>query len=220
MPPPYLASIPRTPIAFSVELLAAIPSIIFGLWGFFVLAPVMRAYVEPALQRGFGPLPVIGGLFKGTPIGKDLLTGGVILAIMILPTIMAISREIILAVPPDQREGMLALGATRWETIWQAVLPYARTGLIGATMLGLARAIGETMAVTMVIGNDPKVNASLFAPGYSIAAVIANEFSEATSDIYLSALIELGLVLFCITIIVNALARLLILGMTRKATSH
>ena len=206
----------RTPIAFSVELLAAIPSIIFGLWGFFVLAPVMRAYVEPALQRGFGPLPVIGGLFKGTPIGKDLLTGGVILAIMILPTIMAISREIILAVPPAQREGMLALGATRWETLRDAVLPYARTGIIGAGMLGLARALGETMAVTMVIGNSSRaITGSLFTPGYTMASAIANQFTEADKAIYFSAIVELALVLLLVAGGMNVVARLLVWSVAR-----
>ena len=201
----------RTPVAFTVELLAAIPSIIYGLWGFFILAPVMRSAVEPALKRAFGPIPVIGGLFQGPTIGKDLLTGGVILAIMILPTIMAISREIILAVPPAQREGMLALGATRWETLRDAVLPYARTGIIGAAMLGLARALGETMAVTMVIGNSSRaITGSLFTPGYTMASAIANQFNEADKAIYFSAIVEVALVLLVVTLLVNLLARFLI----------
>jgi phosphate transport system permease protein len=201
----------RTPVAFTVELLAAIPSIIYGLWGFFVLAPAMRATVEPALQRAFGPIPVVGKLFQSTPIGKDLLTGGVILAIMILPTVMAISREIILAVPPAQREGMLALGATRWETLRDAVLPYARAGIVGAAMLGLARAMGETMAVTMVIGNSSRaITGSLFTPGYTMASAIANQFNEADKPIYFSALVEVALALLVVCLLVNLIARLLI----------
>jgi phosphate transport system permease protein len=201
----------RTPISFTIELLAAIPSIIFGLWGFFVLTPIMRSIVEPALQRALGPIPVIGGLFQGTPIGKDLFTGGVILAIMVLPTIMAISREIILAVPSAQREGMLALGATRWETIRTAVLPYARTGVAGAAILGLGRALGETMAVTMVVGNSSRsVTGSLLTPGYTMASAIANQFNEADKPIYFSAIVGVALVLLLVSTVVNVLARLLI----------
>jgi phosphate transport system permease protein len=201
----------RTPISFTIELLAAIPSIIYGIWGFFVLSPIMRSTVEPALQSALGPVPVIGGLFKGTPIGKDLLTGGVILAIMILPTIMAISREIILAVPPAQREGMLALGTTRWETIRHAVLPYARTGIAGAAILGLGRAFGETMAVTMVVGNSSRaVTGSLLTPGYTMASAIANQFNEADSPIYFSAIVSVALVLLVVSTLINILARLLI----------
>ena len=209
---------PRTSdgLAFLIELLAAVPSVIYGLLAIFTLVPFIRDYVAPVLKGLFGFLP----LFQGPSYGVSLLAAGAVLAIMILPFIISISREVLLAVPREQREASLALGATRWETAWLVVVPYAKAGIIGSIFLALARALGETMAVTMVIGNDPKINASLLAPGYSIAAVIANEFSEATSDVYLSALIELGLVLFCITIIVNALARLLILGMTRKATSH
>jgi phosphate transport system permease protein len=203
-------------LAFLIELLAAVPSVIYGLLAIFTLVPLVRDYVAPFLESVLGFLP----LFQGPSYGVSLLAAGAVLAIMILPFIISISREVLLAVPREQREASLALGATRWETAWRVVVPYARTGIIGSIFLALARALGETMAVTMVIGNDPKINASLFAPGYSIAAVIANEFSEATSDMYLSALIELGLVLFCITIIVNAGARLLILGITRKASAH
>ena len=206
----------RTPISFTIEMLAAIPSIIYGLWGFFILTPVMRSTVEPALKAALGPIPVVGGLFQGPAIGKDLFTGGVILAIMITPTIMAVSREIILAVPPAQREGMLAVGATRWETIRHAVLPYARSGIAGAAILGLARALGETMAVTMVIGNRAQISLSLFDPSYTIASAIANEFTEATGDLYLSALVELGLILFLVTFIVNGIARVLVWNVTRK----
>jgi phosphate transport system permease protein len=202
-------------LAFVIELLAAVPSVIYGLLAIFTLVPLVRDYIAPALQSTVGFLPI----FQGAAYGVSLLAGGCILAIMVLPFIISISREVFLAVPRDQREASLALGATRWETAWHVVLPYAKTGIIGSIFLALARALGETMAVTMVIGNDPKINLSLFAPGYSIAAAIANEFTEATSNMHISALIELGLVLFCITIIVNAIARLLILTTTRRATS-
>jgi len=201
----------RVPVSFTIEMLAAIPSIIFGLWGFFILTPVMRNAVEPALKRALGPLPVVGGLFQGPTIGKDLFTGGVILAIMITPTIMAVSREIILAVPPAQREGMLAVGATRWETIRHAVLPYARSGIAGAAILGLARALGETMAVTMVIGNSSRaITGSLLTPGYTMASAIANQFTEADTRIYFSAIVEVALVLLVVSGVVNVVARLLI----------
>jgi phosphate transport system permease protein len=202
-------------LAFIIELLAAVPSVIYGLLAIFTLVPFVRDYMAPALESTLGFLPI----FQGVAYGVSLLAGGCVLAIMILPFIISISREVFLAVPRDQREASLALGATRWETAWNVVLPYAKTGIIGSIFLALARALGETMAVTMVIGNDPKINLSLFAPGYSIAAAIANEFAEATSDMHLSALIELGLVLFCITILVNAIARLLVLTTTRKLTA-
>ena len=201
----------RTPISFTIELLAAIPSIIYGLWGFFVLSPLLRSAVEPFLKSTVGPLPVVGSLFKGTAIGKDLFAGGVILAIMILPTVMAISREIILAVPPAQREGMLALGATRWETIRTAVLPYARAGVAGAAILGLGRAFGETMAVTMVVGNSSRaVTGSLLTPGYTMASAIANQFNEADTPMYFSAIVGVALVLLAVSVMINVLARLLI----------
>jgi phosphate transport system permease protein len=202
-------------LAFLIELLAAVPSVIYGLLAIFTLVPFVRDYAAPFLRSTLGFIP----LFQGPSYGVGLLTAGAVLAIMILPFIISISREVLLAVPREQREASLALGATRWETAWRVVVPYARAGIMGSVFLALARALGETMAVTMVIGNDPKISASLFSPGYSIAAVIANEFSEATSDLYISALIEVGLVLFCITIIVNAVARLLILGINRKASS-
>src|SRR5438876_2108315 len=203
-------------LAFLIELLAAVPSVIYGLLAIFTLIPLLRDYIAPVLRSTLGFLP----FFQGPSYGVGLLAAGTVLAIMILPFIISISREVLLAVPREQREASLALGATRWETASHVVVPYAKAGIIGSIFLALARALGETMAVTMVIGNDPKINASLLAPGYSIAAVIANEFSEATSDVYLSALIELGLVLFCITIAVNAIARLLILATTRKSTAH
>jgi len=202
-------------LAFIIELLAAVPSVIYGLLAIFTLVPFVRDYMGPALESTLGFLPI----FQGTAYGVSLLAGGCVLAIMILPFIISISREVFLAVPRDQREASLALGAARWETAWNVVLPYAKTGIIGSIFLALARALGETMAVTMVIGNDPKINMSLFAPGYSIAAAIANEFTEATGDMHISALIELGLVLFCITILVNAIARLLVLTTTRKLTA-
>jgi phosphate transport system permease protein len=206
----------RAPVSFLVEMLAAIPSIIYGLWGFFILAPFMRDNVEPFLQNVFGPIPVIGALFQGAPIGKDLLTGGVILAVMILPTIMAVSREVITTVPSTQREGMVALGATKWETIQKAVLPYARAGVIGAAVLGLARALGETMAVTMVIGNSStEIRASLFTPGYTMASAIANQFNEADKPIYFSSIVYVALVLMVVATVINILARLLVWGMAR-----
>jgi phosphate transport system permease protein len=207
----YAPSWLRNPVSFTVELLAAIPSIIYGLWAVFILGPVMRFHVEPFLQTWFGPIPVVGGLFEGTPIGRDLLTAGVILAIMILPTIMAISREVITQVPDTQRDGMHALGATKWEVISGAVLPYARAGIAGAAILGLARAIGETMAVTMVIGNaSTNITGSLFEPGYSMASAIANQFREADSQVYLSAIVAIALVLLLIATIINIFARILI----------
>ena len=196
----------RPPVSFLVELVAAVPSVVYGLWGIFVLAPLMRTWVQPFLGSTLGFLP----LFQGPPYGVGMLTAGIILAIMVVPFITAVSREVLLAVPNSQREAALALGATRWETTRMAVLSYGRSGLIGAGLLGLGRALGETMAVTMVIGNRPEVAISLFAPGYTMASVIANEFTEATSDLYLSALIEVGLLLFLVTVAVNALARLLV----------
>lgn len=199
-------------ISFTVELLAAIPSVIYGLWAIFVLAPLLRNYVQPFLARYFG----FTGLFSGPPFGIGMLAAGIILAIMIIPIISAITREVLVAVPQNQREAALALGATRWEMIRIAVLRNARTGILGAIILGLGRAIGETMAVTMVIGNRPEIAKSLFAPGYTMASVIANEFSEATDDLYLSALIEIGLVLLIVTLIVNALARLMMWSITRS----
>ena len=196
----------RSPIAFLIELLAAIPSVVYGLWGIFVLAPFLRVWLQPFLGATLGFLP----LFQGPPYGVGMLAAGIILAIMVVPFIATVSREVLLAVPRTQREAALALGATRWETTRMAVLRYGRSGLVGAVLLGLGRALGETMAVTMVIGNRPEIAASLFAPGYTMASVLANEFTEATSDLYLSALVEIGLILLVLTMIVNALARLLV----------
>ncbi|MFZ3210490.1 MAG: phosphate ABC transporter permease subunit PstC [Terriglobales bacterium] len=201
----------RGTISFLTELLAAIPSVVFGLWAIFVLAPLLREHIQPWLAKYFGWTT----LFSGPPFGIGMLAAGIILAIMIVPIIASISREVLTAVPQQQREAVLALGATRWEMIRMGVLRNARTGIVGAIILGLGRALGETMAVTMVIGNTPQIAKSLFAPGYTMASVIANEFTEATGDLYLSALIEIGLGLFLVTIVVNVLAGLLVWSVTR-----
>jgi len=200
------------PVAFLVELLAAIPSVIYGLVGIFVLVPWVRNVLEPVLSTTVGFLP----LFRGAPYGVGMLTAGLVLAMMVVPFIVSVSREILMTVPRSQREAILSLGATRWEMVWTAVLPYARSGIMGSVFLALARALGETMAVTMVIGNRPEISLSLFDPGYTMAAVIANEFTEATSDLYVQTLIEIGLVLFGVTILVNAFARLLIYSVFTK----
>jgi phosphate transport system permease protein len=201
----------RSPLSFFVELLAAIPSVVYGLWAIFVLVPLLSGYVEPFLSRTLGWT----GFFSGPPYGISMLAAGIILAIMIVPIISSITREVLMVVPQHQREAALALGATRWEMIRIGVLRNARAGIVGAIILGLGRALGETMAVTMVIGNRPEIAKSLFAPGYTMASVLANEFSEATGDVYLSALIEIGLALFLVTIVVNALARFLVWSVTR-----
>jgi phosphate transport system permease protein len=201
----------RPLVSFAIETLAAIPSVVYGLWGLFVLVPLLRGSVEPFLGRTVGFLP----LFSGPPIGLGYFAAGLILAVMILPTISSVTIEVLKTVPPALREGALALGATRWEAIRMAVLPYSRAGILGATLLGLGRALGETMAVTMVIGNSPEIHASLFAPGYSLPAVIANEFAEATGAVHTGALAGLALVLFGITLALNALARLLVQAVTR-----
>jgi len=202
-------------ISFMIDLLAAVPSVIYGLLGIFVVVPMMRTVIGPALKHTLGFLP----LFKGPNYGVGFLTAGIVLTIMVVPFIISVSREVLLTVPRDQREAALALGATRWEATWKVVVPWARTGILGSVFLALARALGETMAVTMVIGNDPKISASLFSPGYSIAAVIANEFAEAFSDMHLSSLVEIGLVLFLMTFILNGLARLLIVA-TERGGGH
>jgi phosphate transport system permease protein len=201
----------RGPLSFTTELLAAIPSVIYGLWAIFILVPLLRTYVQPFLATTLGWT----GLFSGPSYGIGMLAAGVILAIMIIPIISSITREVLIVVPQHQREGVLALGATRWEMIRVGVLRNARAGIVGAIILGLGRALGETMAVTMVIGNRPEIAKSLFAPGYTMASVLANEFTEATGDVYLSALIEIGLALFLVTIVVNALARFLVWSVTR-----
>ena len=206
----------RGPLSFFTELLAAIPSVVYGLWAIFVLVPILRGHVNPLLMRALGWT----GLFVQPDFGFGMLAAGVILSIMILPIISSLTREVMSAVPHAQREAVLALGATRWEMIRMGVLRNARIGIVGAIILGLGRALGETMAVTMVIGNRPDIVKNLLAPGYSMASVIANEFSEASDDTYLSALIEIGLALFIVTIIVNALARLLVWAVTRGAPAR
>ena len=211
MAPPAVRSI----VSFPIALLAGIPSVVYGLWGLFVLVPLLRKPVEPFLANTLGFLP----LFQGAPIGLGYLAAGVILAIMILPTITSISIEVLRTVPGQLREAALALGATRWEAIRTAVLPYARAGIVGATMLGLGRALGETMAVTMVIGNSPTIRASLFAPGYSLPAVIANEFAEASGEMHTGALAALGLLLFAVTVLLNIAARVLV-RMSRRGPAR
>jgi phosphate transport system permease protein len=196
----------RQPIAFMIELLAAIPSVVYGLWGIFVLIPILRQWIFPFLRSTLGFLP----FFQGPIYGPSMLAASVILAIMVMPFIMSVTREVLLAVPGSQREAALALGATRWEAVMSAIVPYARSGIIGAIILGLGRALGETMAVTMLIGNRHEIAASLFAPGYTMAAVIANEFSEAATDMHFAALSYVALVLFLLTVLVNGAARLLI----------
>jgi phosphate transport system permease protein len=208
MAPPRLSNI----CTFFIELLAAVPSVIYGLLGIFVLVPILERYVVPPLKSVFGSLP----LFQGAFYGVSLFSAGIVLSIMIVPFIVSVSREVLLAVPRDQREASLALGASQWQTTWRVVVPYASSGIMGSIFLALARALGETMAVTMVIGNTPQIKASLLAPGDSIASVIANQFTEATGDLYLSALIELGLVLFGVTFVLNGLARILIITTSRK----
>ena len=199
------------PVSFLVELLAAIPSIVYGLWGMFVLVPFVRKVIGPFLIHYLGFIPI----FNGAPYGFGMLTAGIILAIMIIPIITSISRDVMISIPSTQREAALALGATKWETT-KIILSNAKSGIAGATLLGLGRAIGETMAVTMVIGNMPQISIHLLDPGYSMASVLANEFSEATSDLYLSALIEIGLLLFAVTILLNAAARLIVWSVTKR----
>lgn len=199
-------------LEFFIDLLAAVPSVIYGMLGFFIVVPLMRQYLQPALKSTLGFLP----LFRGPAYGVGFFTAGIVLAIMVIPFIISVSREVLLSVPRDQREAALALGATRWESTWKVVVPFARSGILGSIFLALARALGETMAVTMVIGNQPIISASLFSPGHSIAAVIANEFTEATGDLYLQSLIELGLVLFLLTFVLNGLARLLIVATSQR----
>jgi phosphate transport system permease protein len=205
----------RQPIVMAIEMLAAVPSVIFGLWGIFVLIPWLRDHAFVWLKHSLGFLP----FFRGPIYGVSMFAAGIIIAIMILPIVTSISREILRSVPNLQREAAYALGATRWEVLRIAVLSYARRGLFGAAILGLGRALGETMAVTMVIGNRPQISASLFAPGYTLASVIANEFTEATTDLYLSSLFELGLVLLAVTILVNVAAQIMLKSMTGGVSS-
>lgn len=205
-------------LEFFIDLLAAVPSVIYGVLGIFIVVPLMREHIQPALKDVLGFLPI----FKGPAYGIGLLTAGIVLAIMVIPYIISVSREVLLSVPRDQREAALALGATRWESTWKVVVPFARTGIMGSIFLALARALGETMAVTMVVGNTPVISASLFSPGDSIASVIASQFKEATGDLYTQSLIELGLVLFILTFVLNGLARLLIVVTSQRGsgTAH
>ena len=206
----------KRPLGTAVELLAAIPSIIYGMWGLFVFAPLFAEYVQPFLTSHFGGVPLIGSLFQGAPMGIGMLTAGIILAVMVIPFIASVMRDVFEIVPPVLKESAYALGATTWEVVRNIVLPYTKAGVVGATMLGLGRALGETMAVTFVIGNTPKIAASLFAPGASIASTIANEFAEAGEGGHISALIGIGLVLFFITFVVLALAKLLLLQLSKR----
>jgi phosphate transport system permease protein len=206
----------RRPIAIAIELLAGIPSIIYGIWGLFVFAPFMQEYVQPLLIGAFGNVPVLSSLFAGPPYGIGVLTSALILAIMVLPFITSISRDVFDAVPPVLKEAAYGLGCTTWEVFHRVVLPFTRVGVIGGVMLGLGRALGETMAVTFVIGNAHKISASLLAPGTTISATIANEFTEAVGDLYTSSLIALGLILFVITFIVLAAARLMLARIEKK----
>jgi phosphate transport system permease protein len=209
----------RRPVGVAIELLAAVPSIIFGIWGLFVLAPILQRHVQPWLIEHVGPLPAIGRLFQGPPFGIGMLSAGLVLAIMVLPFIAAVMRDVFETVPDVLKESGYALGATTWEVIWQVVVPYSRVGMVGGIMLGLGRALGETMAVTFVIGNAHRVSASLLAPGTTISATIANEFTEAVGDMYTSSLVALGVLLFLITFAVIAAARFMLLRLDRRALS-
>lgn len=206
----------RGPIAAAIELLAGIPSIIYGMWGLFVFVPVMADWVEPWLLSHVGAIPGIGALFSGPPLGIGMLTAGIILGIMVIPFISSVMRDVFALVPPPLRESGFALGATRWEVVWGVVVPYTRTAVVGAIFLGLGRALGETMAVTFVLGNSHDFNQSLLMPSTSIAATIANEFTEADSAVYLSSLIALGFLLFVVTFIVLAVAKLMLMRLGRE----
>lgn len=206
----------RKPIGMAIELLAGIPSIIYGIWGLFVFAPFLQTYVEPPLIAVLGPLPGVGSLFQGPPYGIGVLTAGIILGIMVLPFISSVSRDVFATVPPVLKEAGYGLGCTTWEVVGSIVIPFSRTGVIGGIMLALGRALGETMAVTFVIGNAHRISASVLAPGTTISAAIANEFTEAVGDLYTSSLIALGLILFVITFIVLAIARYMLLRIQRR----
>jgi len=209
----------KRPVGVAVELLAAVPSIIFGIWGLFVLAPLLQRHVQPWLIEWLGPLPLIGKLFQGPPFGIGILTASIVLAIMVLPFISAVMRDVFETVPDVLKESGYGLGATTWEVIWKVVVPYSRTGIVGGIMLGLGRALGETMAVTFVIGNAHRISPSLLAPGTTISASIANEFTEAVGDLYTSSLVALGALLFLITFTVIAAARFMLLRLDRRALS-
>jgi phosphate transport system permease protein len=209
----------KRPVGIAVELLAAVPSIIYGIWGLFVLSPILQRHVQPWLIEHVGSLPLVGWLFQGPPFGIGVLTAGFVLAIMVLPFISSVTRDVFETVPDVLKESAYGLGATTWEVIWKVVLPHSRVGVVGGIMLGLGRALGETMAVTFVIGNAHRISASLLAPGTTISASIANEFTEATGELYNSALIALGVLLFLITFTVIAIARFMLLRLERRALS-
>lgn len=206
----------KRPLGTAIELLAAIPSIIYGMWGLFILAPLVQTYVQPLMVKAFGNIPLIGVLFSGPPLGIGMMTAGLILSIMVIPFIAAVMRDVFELVPPMLKESAYGLGATTWEVVFRVVLPYTKVGVVGGVMLGLGRALGETMAVTFVIGNAHRLSASLLAPGNSIASALANEFTEAVGDTYLSALFELGLILFVITTVVLALSKFMLLRLSRQ----
>ena len=206
----------KRPLGTAIELLAAIPSIIYGMWGLFILAPLVQSYVQPLLVKVFGHIPLIGALFSGPPLGIGMMTAGLILSIMVIPFIAAVMRDVFELVPPMLKESAYGLGATTWEVVFRVVLPYTKVGVVGGIMLGLGRALGETMAVTFVIGNAHRLSASLLAPGNSIASALANEFTEAVGDTYLSALFELGLILFVITTVVLALSKFMLMRLSRQ----
>ena len=206
----------RRPLGTAIEMLAAIPSIIYGMWGLFVFAPIFQEHVQPLFIDTLGQLPVVGALFEGPPMGIGMMTAGIILAVMVIPFITAVMRDVFELVPPMLKESAYGLGSTTWEVTWKVVLPYTKVGVIGGIMLGLGRALGETMAITFVIGNAHRLSASLFAPGNSIASALANEFTEAVGDLYTSALIELGLILFLITTIVLACSKLLLMQLAKQ----
>lgn len=206
----------RRPLGTAIEMLAAIPSIIYGMWGLFIFAPLFQAHVQPLLKKTLGQVPYLGGIVSGPPMGIGMLTAGIILAIMVIPFITAVMRDVFEIVPTMLKESAYGLGSTTWEVVWHVVLPYAKVGVIGGIMLGLGRALGETMAVTFVIGNAHQLSGSLFAPGNSIASALANEFTEAVGDLYTSSLIELGLILFLITTVVLACSKLLLLQLAKR----
>ena len=206
----------KRPLGTAIEMLAAIPSIIYGMWGLFVLAPLLQTYVQPLAVKLFGEIPLVGALFSGPPLGIGMMTAGLILSIMVIPFIAAVMRDVFELVPPMLKESAYGLGATTWEVVFRVVLPYTKVGVVGGIMLGLGRALGETMAVTFVIGNAHRLSASLLAPGNSIASTIANEFTEAVGDTYLSALFEIGLILFVITTVVLALSKFMLLRLSRQ----
>ena len=210
----------RRPLGTAIEMLAAIPSIIYGMWGLFIFAPLFQEHVQPFLQKTLGAIPGVSVLFSGPPIGIGMLTAGIILAVMVIPFITAVMRDVFELVPAMLKESSYALGSTTWEVVWRVVLPYTKVGVIGGVMLGLGRALGETMAVTFVIGNAHRLHPSLFAPGNSIASALANEFTEAVGDLYTAALIELGLILFLITTVVLACSKLLLLQLAKREGSR